>query len=60
MGLLKTRSVLGVILAVIGYLAQPEVLAVLPAKVASIVTAIGLVVSAIGLRAAIEKSGPAQ
>ncbi len=58
--LLKTRTVLGAVLAVIGYLAQPEVLAVLPAKVASVVTAIGLVLSAIGVRAAIEKSGPAQ
>ena len=60
MNLLKTRTVLGAILSVFGYLNQAEVLAVLPEKVAAIVTAVGLVLSAIGVRAAIEKSGPAQ
>lgn len=60
MNLLKTRTVLGAILSVFGYLNQAEVLAVLPEKVAAIVTAVGLVLSAIGVRAAIEKSGPSQ
>lgn len=53
MNVIKTRTVLGAVLAVIGYLAQPEVLAVLPAKVAAIVTAIGIILGTIGARAAI-------
>lgn len=54
----KSKTVWGALIAVIGYLLQPDVLAVLPGTVASIVTAIGALLSAIGLRLAVEKSGP--
>lgn len=52
-----SKTIWGTLLAVLGYLAQPEVLAVLPEKVAAIVTAIGVVLGAIGVRHAIAKNG---
>ena len=55
---LKSKTVWGAVIAVIGYLLQPEVLAILPEVVASIVTAVGALLAAIGLRQAVAKSGP--
>ena len=55
---LKSKTVWGAVLAVIGYLLQPDVLAVLPDVVASVVTAIGALLAAIGMRQAVAKSGP--
>lgn len=56
--LLKSKTVWGVLIAVLGFLSQPEVLALLPEKIAAIVIAIGTVLGAFGIRAAIAKSGP--
>lgn len=56
--LLKSRTVWGTIIAVAGALASPEVLAILPQKWAAIITAIGVVVGAIGMRIAVQNSGP--
>lgn len=55
--LFKSKTVWGAVLAVIGYLSDPNVLAVLPPKVAAILTAIGIVLGAVGARAAIAKYG---
>ena len=55
---LKSKTVWGAVIAVIGYLLQPEVLAVLPDVAASIVSAIGALLAAIGMRQAVAKSGP--
>lgn len=52
------KTISGTVLAVLGYLLQPEVLAVLPSQVAGIVSAIGVVLAAVGIRHAIAK-GPA-
>jgi hypothetical protein len=56
--LLKSKTVWGVIIAVLGFLSQPQVLALLPEKVGAIIIAIGTVLGAFGIRAAIAKSGP--
>ena len=56
--LLKSKTVWGVIIAVVGFLSQPEVLALLPEKAAAVIIAIGTVLGAFGLRAAVAKSGP--
>lgn len=56
--LFKSKTVWGVIVAVLGYLAQPQVLALLPEKVAAIVTGLGIILGGFGIRAAIAKSGP--
>jgi hypothetical protein len=56
----KSKTIWGALLAIFAYLAQPDVLAVLPERVAQIVGAIGMVLGAFGIRAAIAKSGPVQ
>lgn len=52
---LTSKTVWGALLAALGYLAEPQVLAVLPGHVAKIVIAIGGVLAAIGLRDAATK-----
>lgn len=52
-----TKTVAGSIIAALGYLSQPEVMAVLPKKAAAIVTTVGIVVSVLGVRGAIAKNG---
>lgn len=52
-----TKTVVGAIVAVAGYLAQPEVLAVLPKRFSAIVTGVGIVLSVFGARVAIAKNG---
>lgn len=47
---LKSLTVQGSLLAALGYLARPEVLALLPEKYAAVVTAVGAVAAAFGLR----------
>ena len=54
--LFASNTIRGVLLAIIGFLTQPSVLGILPAKVAAIITAIGALLGAIGLRNAI--AGP--
>ena len=49
------KTILGGFIAVVGYLSQPDVLAVLPHKAASVVTAIGVLLGTIGARHAIAK-----
>jgi len=56
--LLGSKTIWGTVIAIVGYLLQPSVLAVLPEKVAGIVTAIGGLLAAIGLRSAISNNGP--
>jgi hypothetical protein len=51
------KTVTGAIVGAIGWLSRPEVLAILPEKVASIVAAAGAVLAAIGVRHAIAKVG---
>lgn len=51
------KSIGGAILAVLGYLARPEVLNVLPAKVGAIITGVGVILGVFGLRRAIAKNG---
>lgn len=57
---LKSKTLWGTLLAVFGYLSQTDVLAVLPVKVAAVVTSIGAVLAAVGIRAAIAKNGEGQ
>jgi hypothetical protein len=47
----------GTLIAVFGYLADPSVLAVLPPKVAAVVTGLGIILAAFGARAAVAKNG---
>lgn len=53
-----SKSFIGVVVMVLGYLLQPSVLAVLPGKVSAIVAAIGALLAAFGFRQAITKNGP--
>lgn len=50
------KSILGAVVTAVGYLSQPDVLALLPHTAASIVSAVGGVLSVIGLRAAVSKT----
>lgn len=50
------KSITGAVVAAVGYLAQPDVLAVLPHKVASVITAAGGVLAVFGVRHAIDKA----
>lgn len=52
-----SKTIWGAIVATFGYLAQPEVLAVLPKTPAAIVTGIGVILSVTGARQAIAKNG---
>lgn len=54
---LKSKTVWGAIVAVIGFITQPAILGVLPEKVSGIILAIGALVTAIGARDAIAKNG---
>lgn len=47
------KSITGIVVASLGYLAQPGVFDLLPPKVASIVTAAGAIFSVFGIRSAI-------
>jgi hypothetical protein len=49
------KSITGAIVAILGYLSQPSVLAVLPEKVASIIIAVGALLAVVGIRLAIAK-----
>jgi hypothetical protein len=49
------KTITGGLLAVLGYLSQPEVLAVLPEKWASVVIAVGMLLGVFGIRHAIAK-----
>jgi hypothetical protein len=55
--MLASRTIWGTVLAVIGWLTSPEVLAVLPEKIAAVLMGVGAILGAIGLRAAIDKAG---
>jgi predicted membrane-bound spermidine synthase len=56
----KSTSVWGGVIAVVGYVLQPQVLAVLPEKVSGIVMALGAILSIFGFRNAISKNGTGQ
>lgn len=56
--LLKSKSVWGIVTLLVGFLAQPAVLAILPERASAILAAVGGLVAAIGYRDAIAKSGP--
>lgn len=55
--MLKSKTILGVIVTVIGFLTQPDVLALLPYKWGVVITSIGAIITAWGLRSAIDKAG---
>lgn len=50
------KSISGAFVAAFGYVSQPAVLAVLPEKVAHLITAAGAVLTVIGIRHAIAKA----
>jgi hypothetical protein len=50
------KSILGAIITAVGYVLRPEVLNVLPEKVGAIVSAIGGILTVLGIRHAIAKS----
>lgn len=52
------KTLTGAGIAALGYLCQPNVLAVMPPKVASIVQAIGAMLAVYGMRDAIAKVSP--
>ena len=56
--ILKSKSIWGVVVLIVGFLAQPTILAILPAKASAILAAVGGLVAAIGYRDAVAKSGP--
>lgn len=49
------KTISGALLTAFGYLSQPDVLAVLPTNVAAIITAVGIVLGAFGIRTALAK-----
>lgn len=49
------KTISGALLTVVGYLSQPDVLAVMPEKLAAIVTSVGILLSVFGLRVAVAK-----
>lgn len=53
--LFSTKTVLGAIVTALGYLSDPTILALLPHKAAAIVTAVGGVLTALGIRHAIDQ-----
>lgn len=57
--LLRSKTMWGTLLAAIAYLSSPEVLAILPPKWAAVVTTIGGLLAAIGVRDAIAGNGVA-
>jgi len=62
--LLQTKTVIGTILLILAYLTDPNTLAALgaivtiPAWVTPLLTVVGGLLTAIGVRSAIQKSGP--
>jgi hypothetical protein len=50
------KAITGAIVAALGYVLRPEVLAILPEKASAIITAIGAVLTVLGLRHAIAKN----
>lgn len=52
------KTVLGIVVALMGYLAQPEIVALLPSQWAKVITAIGAALAAFGIRSAIAKAAP--
>jgi hypothetical protein len=55
MGNMGWKTITGAIVAAFGYISDPKVLAILPEKWAGIITAIGGLLAAIGVRHAIAK-----
>jgi len=55
---LTGKTIIGAIVAAVGYLSQPDVFALLGARPASIVTVAGVLLSALGLRHAVAKASP--
>jgi hypothetical protein len=53
-----SKTIWGAIIGLVGWLAQPDVLALLPEKTAAIITAVGGLLAAIGLRSAVAANGP--
>ena len=53
------KTILGAVISAAGFLAQPEVFALLPERVAAVVTAVGAVLCVVGGRHAISKHGTA-
>jgi hypothetical protein len=49
------KTIGGAIVAAVGYLSSPDVFAVLPKKVAAVVTVLGIILSAVGARHAVKK-----
>lgn len=54
-----SKTIWGTLTAAFGYLSQPDVLAILPEKWAKVITVIGGILLAIGLRDAQAKNGVA-
>lgn len=52
-----SKTIWGTVILVLGWMSNPEVLNVLPPKVAAIVSGIGALLASIGLRHAIAKNG---
>lgn len=54
---LTSKTIWGAIIAVLGYILKPEVLAVLPEKAAAVVTGLGIILGVFGIRSAVAKNG---
>lgn len=54
------KSIVGAIVTATGVLLDPSAFAVLPHKVATVVTAVGGILTVLGLRHAISKNGSGQ
>lgn len=57
---LFSKTVIGAVIAVVGKLSDPSILALMPAKAAAVVTGVGMILGAFGVRAAIAKNGNGQ
>ena len=55
--MLKSKTIWGVLLAILGWLLDPNVMAILPEAVAMVAQAVGLFLAAIGVRDAIAVNG---
>lgn len=54
------KTITGAVVTALGWLAQPQVLQLLPEKVSYIVTAAGAVLTAVGIRHAVAKNAAGQ
>ena len=54
----QSATIKGALVAALGYILSPEVVAVLPPKVANIVVVVGALASVIGLRRAVGETIP--